>query len=321
MATIKRFSALTENEILALAISAEREDAKIYRSFAQKIEKDYPDTSKVLEAMAQEEKRHEQRLCDMYRRKFGSERVYITRQDVRGFMKRRPIWLLEQLRIEAVRRQVAEMEIESAHFYQHAAAHTQEPEIKALLEHLALAEQAHEERAETLAKNHLTHEHRAREDATARRLLLLQIVQPGLSGLIDGSVSTMAPIFAAAFATHNPMSTFLVGMAASVGSGISMGITEGMSDDGAISGRGQPWVRGLACGLMTTLGGLGHTLPYLIPDFWLATFIAAILVVCELLAISWIRWRYMDTPFHSALVQVVLGGIAVLLAGILIGSA
>jgi rubrerythrin len=228
---------------------------------------------------------------------------------------------LDHLRIEAVRRQVASMEIESAAFYEKAAEQAKDDEVRRLLHNLALAEKGHEEKAETIERTYLTHDKKAKEDAMARRLLLLQIVQPGLSGLIDGSVSTMAPIFAAAFATQNSMDAFLVGLAASIGSGISMGITEGMSDDGAISGRGQPMVRGLACGAMTALGGLGHTLPYLISSFWVATAVACVFVAFELMAISWIRWKYMDTPFGSALVQVVLGGLAVLLTGILIGGA
>jgi rubrerythrin len=317
---MKRFSELSEAEVLSLAIASEAEDSDIYRAFAHKLRADYPDTADMFEAMAAEEIKHRDRLADMYRIKFGAEKPLVTRQDVRGFLKRQPIWLLDHLRIDAVRRQVASMEIESANFYKKAAAQANDPDVKRLLGNLALAEEGHEAKAEAIEHKHLTLDKKAKEDALARRMLLLQIVQPGLSGLIDGSVSTMAPIFAAAFATHNPMDAFLVGMAASVGSGISMGITEGMSDDGSISGRGQPMVRGLACGLMTTLGGLGHTLPYLIPDFWTATIIAGVFVAIELAAISWIRWKYMDTPFHSALVQVVLGGIAVLLTGILIGG-
>ncbi len=319
---MKRFTDLSAEEVLSLAISSEDEDAQIYRTFAQKLRADFPDTAKVFDDMALEEDKHKKRLTEMFHKKFGEAPLpYITRQDVRGFMKRRPIWLLEQLRIEAVRRMVAEMEIESASFYRHAATHAQDPEVQRLLHNLALAEEGHETRAEEIEQEHLSHDAKAREDALARRMLLLQIVQPGLSGLIDGSVSTMAPIFAAAFATHRPMDAFLVGMAASVGSGISMGITEAMADDGSISGRGQPWVRGIACGLMTTAGGLGHTLPYLIPDFFTATSVAAILVLIELWAIAWIRWKYMDTPFLSAVVQVVLGGALVLLTGILIGAA
>lgn len=318
---MKRFQDLAEDEVLALAISSEDEDARIYQTFAARLRVDYPDTAAMFDAMVREEIAHRDRLTEMFKKKFGDRATYITRQDVRGFMKRRPLWLLDHLRIDAVRNQVAAMEIESANFYFRAEQQANDPEVKRLLHNLALAEQGHEARAETIERTHLTKDKKAKEDAVARRMLLLQIVQPGLSGLIDGSVSTMAPIFAAAFATHNSMDAFLVGLAASIGSGISMAITEGMSDDGEISGRGQPVVRGAACGLMTTAGGLGHTLPYLISDFWTATVVAAILVAIELVAIAWIRWKYMETPFGSALVQVVLGGIAVVLAGVLIGGA
>ncbi|HAX91758.1 MAG TPA: rubrerythrin, partial [Rhodospirillaceae bacterium] len=253
--------------------------------------------------------------------KFGERMPYITRQDVRGFLKRRPIWLMEKLRIDAVRRQAAMMEIEAANFYAKAASRAVDVDVRKLLGDLALEETGHAARADSVEKSAVPQTAKEAEESIAKRMFLLQIVQPGLAGLIDGSISTMAPIFAAAFATHNTRDAFLVGIAASIGSGISMGITEAMSDDGALTGRGQPWVRGTACGLMTTAGGLGHTLPYLISDFWTATGIAAVLVLVELWAICWIRWKYMETPFHSALVQVVLGGALVLLTGIVIGSA
>jgi erythrin-vacuolar iron transport family protein len=153
-----------------------------------------------------------------------------------------------------------------------------------------------------------------------RRTFVLQIVQPGLAGLIDGSVSTLAPIFAAAFATHRTWNAFLVGLAASLGAGISMGLTEALSDDGTITGRGSPWKRGTACGLATALGGLGHTLPYLITDFWTATAVAILVVMVELIAIAWIRWKYMSTPFLAAIIQIILGGLLVVLVGVMIGS-
>jgi rubrerythrin len=212
------------------------------------------------------------------------------------------------------------MELEAGEFYARAAERARDTEVRRLLGDLALVERKHEAVAHRLEQTHLTESARAGEAETSRRLLVLQIVQPALAGLIDGSVSTLAPIFAAAFATHSTHETFLVGLAASVGAGISMGLTEAMSDDGAITGRGRPWIRGLACGLATMLGGLGHALPYLIPDFWTATAVAAVVVVVELIAIAWIRWRYMETPFTGALVQIVLGGLLVLLAGIFIGS-
>jgi len=318
---MKRFSELKENEVLALAISSEEEDAQIYTNFANRMREEYPATAKMFDEMVAEEQRHKHMLLELYKRKFGERMPYITRQDVRGFLKRRPIWLLETLRVDAVRRQAAMMEVEAYNFYARAAERSQDVDVRKLLGDLALIESGHASHVETIENKVLPTNEKEVEDVMARRLFLLQIVQPGLAGLIDGSISTMAPIFAAAFATHRPFDAFLVGIAASVGSGISMGITEAMSDDGALSGRGHPWVRGSACGLMTTAGGLGHTLPYLIPDFWIATTVAGILVGFELLAICWIRWKYMETPFTSALVQVVLGGILVLLTGIMVGSA
>ena len=317
---MKKFSDLKENEVLALAISSEEEDAQIYANFANRLRDEYASTAKMFDQMVLEEQRHKNKLLELYKQKFGERMPYITRQDVRGFLKRRPIWLLENLRIDAVRRQASMMEIEAYNFYSRAAERTQDVDLRKLLGDLALEESGHASLAESAEHTILPDNVRQSEDAVAKRLFLLQIVQPGLAGLIDGSISTMAPIFAAAFATHNTMDAFLVGIAASVGSGISMGITEAMSDDGALSGRGHPWIRGSACGLMTTAGGLGHTLPYLIPDFWIATSIAAVLVIVELFAICWIRWKYMETPFTSALVQVVLGGALVLLTGVLVGS-
>ena len=138
---------------------------------------------------------------------------------------------------------------------------------------------------------------------------------------MDGSVSTLAPLFAAAFATGNTWATFLVGMAASVGAGISMGLAEGLSDDGKLTGRGHPMIRGIAAGVMTAVGGLGHTLPYLIPHFQTATAVAIIVVFFELGVISWVRYKYMDTPFLKAAFQIAVGGFLVFLTGILIGNA
>lgn len=317
---MKRFQDLKENEVLALAISSEEEDAQIYLSFANRLKDDFPSTAMMFEQMAGEEQRHRNRLLEVFRSKFGERLPYITRQDVRGFLKRRPIWLMERLRIDAVRRQAAMMELEASTFYARAAEKAQDVDVRKLLGNLALEETAHIARADRIEQKTLPKDAKEAETAVARHMFLLQIVQPGLAGLIDGSISTMAPIFAAAFATHRPWDAFVVGLAASIGSGISMGITEAMSDDGAMTGRGHPWIRGTACGVMTTAGGLGHTLPYLIPDFWTATAIAGALVFVELWAICWIRWKYMETPFTSALVQVVLGGALVLLTGILIGS-
>lgn len=317
---MKKFSELSEGEVLALAIASEEEDSKIYLNFAHRLRETYPATARLFQDMAAEEQDHKNMLLDMYRAKFGDHLPYITRQDVKGFMKRRPIWLLDGLRIDAIRKQAALMEMETSQFYENAAAKAQDVDVRKLLGDLALIEKGHEAKAIESEDIHLSQDAKAQEDQAARRLFVLQIVQPGLAGLIDGSISTMAPIFAAAFATQNSMDAFLVGMAASLGAGISMGITEAMSDDGIVTGRGHPWIRGLACGIMTTVGGLGHTLPYLIPSFWVATALAGVIVAVELIAIAWIRWRYMESSFSSAMIQVVLGGILVLLTGILIGS-
>lgn len=317
---MKRLADLTEAEVLALAIANEEEDARIYATYGMRLRGNYPASAAIFDGMAQEEQRHRGLLLEMYDRKFGKELPYITRADVRGFLKRHPLWLADDLRIDAVRRQVGVMELEAGQFYAKAAAQARDVDVRRLLGDLALIEQKHEALAERLTETHLTETARGQEKAVARRLYVLQIVQPALAGLIDGSISTLAPIFAAAFATHNSSDAFLVGLAASLGAGISMGLTEALSDDGEITGRGKPWIRGAACGVMTAIGGLGHTLPYLISDFWTATAVAAVVVVLELIAIAWIRWRYMETPFHSAIVQVVLGGVLVLLTGIFIGS-
>lgn len=320
MPPVKRLKDLKEPEVLALAISSEEEDSQIYTNFAHRLRAEYPATAKMFDDMAAEEQEHKNMLLDLYRRRFGSQMPYITRQDVRGFLKRRPIWLMDNLRIDAVRRQAEIMELEAGQFYARAAENAQDVEVRKLLGDLALIEQGHEARAAAIEQKNLPKNAREEEELVARRMFLLQVVQPGLAGLIDGSISTLAPIFAAAFATQSSHETFLIGLAASIGGGISMGLTEGLSDDGEITGRGHPMIRGWACGLMTMLGGLGHTLPYLIADFWTATILAGIVVVIELWAIAWIRWKYMETPFHSAVVQVVLGGALVLLAGILIGG-
>jgi rubrerythrin len=317
---MKSFHDLTEAEVLALAIANEEEDGRIYLNFANKLRPIYPKSAAVFERMAEEERGHRQSLLDLFERKFGKALPYITRQDVKGFLKRRPIWLADGLRLDAARRQAELMELEAANFYAKAAERARDTDVRRLLGDLAEIEKKHENLAATLGETTLTPDVRAEEAATRQRLFVLQIVQPGLAGLIDGSVSTLAPIFAAAFATHNTWETFLVGLAASIGAGISMGLTEALSDDGAITGRGHPWLRGAVCGVMTALGGLGHTLPYLIKDFWTATLIACVVVAIELVAIAWIRWKYMETPFTSAMVQVVLGGILVLLTGIYIGS-
>jgi rubrerythrin len=317
---VKRFSDLTEQEILALAISNEEEDSRIYRGFAEGLRDQYGASAKVFDEMADEEVRHRSMLFDLYRSKFGDYLPLIRRHDVKGFIQKKPLWLVRPLGLNDVRRYAEDMEFEAARFYRRAAEATRDASTRQLLVELAEIEDQHEDLAHRLGEQILTKTARAKEDETARRMFLLQYVQPGLAGLMDGSVSTLAPLFAAAFATHNTWETFLVGLAASVGAGISMGFAEALSDDGSLTGRGTPWIRGTVCGLMTALGGLGHTLPYLIRDFWVATVLAVIVVAIELATISYIRYRYMDTSFLSAAFQVVIGGTLVFLAGILIGS-
>jgi len=274
----------------------------------------------VFEEMAAEESRHRSMLFDLYRQKFGEYLPLIRRQDVKGFIKHKPLWLMQPLGLDEVRKYAAEMEYEAERFYRKAAETTRDASIRELLVRLAEIESDHENLAARLGETILTPDKRAAEDETARRMFVLQYVQPGLAGLMDGSVSTLAPLFAAAFATHNTWETFLVGMAASVGAGISMGFAEALSDDGSLTGRGTPWLRGTVCGVMTTLGGVGHTLPYLIPNFMIATLVAIAVVIVELAVISYIRFRYMDTPFLQAAFQVIVGGVLVFLAGILIGN-
>jgi erythrin-vacuolar iron transport family protein len=317
---VKRFRDLTEAEILALAITNEEEDSRIYRGFAEGLRQQYPASAKVFEEMAEEEVRHRSMLFDLYREKFGEYLPLIRRQDVSGFVRHKPLWLVRPLGIDEVRKYAAEMEYETARFYRKAAAGARDTSVRDLLDRLADAEDRHEDLAERLGERILTKDARANEEETARRMFVLQYVQPGLAGLMDGSVSTLAPLFAAAFATHRPWDAFLVGMAASVGAGISMGFAEALSDDGSLTGRGAPVLRGTVCGVMTAIGGLGHTLPYLIPDFWTATVVSIAVVVVELCVISWIRYRFMDTPFLSAAFQVMVGGALVFIAGILIGS-
>jgi rubrerythrin len=317
--TVKRFADLNEQEILALAISNEDEDNRIYRSFADRLRGSYSDTAEMYDKMAQEEIGHRDMLLDLHRRKFGDFLPLIRRQDVKGFVARKPIWLNRTLSLDATRKFAEEMEYETARFYRRAAKAARDDAIHRLLDNLAAAEDKHQKLAHDLGEK-LTPEMRETEDRTARRMFVLQYVQPGLAGLMDGSVSTLAPLFAAAFATHNTWSTFLVGLAAALGAGISMAFAEAMSDDGSLTGRGAPVIRGAVCGAMTAIGGLGHALPYLIPQFYVATALAFAVVAVELAVISWIRTRYMDTPFLQAAFQVVVGGVLVFAVGILIGS-
>lgn len=315
------FRNLNEQQILALAISLEEDDARIYEQYADALRESYPDTARMFTVVAQEEHQHRHRLLDLYQSKFGDRIPLIRRQDVRGFIERKPIWLIQPLDIEKIRRQAEMMESESAAFYTQSAQRSQDAAIRKLLGDLAAEETVHEAKAESIESEFITDAVHVSERETHRRQMLLQIIQPGLAGLMDGSVSTLAPIFAAAFATQNTFNTFLIGLAAAIGAGISMAFAEAMSDSGVLTGRGNPWIRGLVTGGMTTLGGLFHTLPFLIANFKLAVSVAVAVVLVELVTIAWVRKRYMDTPFLAAVFQVVVGGALVFLAGILIGSA
>ena len=316
----RRFVDLSEQEILALAISSEEDDAQIYRSYAERLRVDFPASAAVFDGMAAEEDGHRKRLIDLHVARFGKVIPLIRREHVAGFYARRPVWLTENLGLEKIRGEAAGMERDAQAFYVQAAARTTDAATRKLLGDLAAAEAAHENLAGALEAEHLGDDARSEEDRTAHRQFVLTWVQPGLAGLMDGSVSTLAPIFAVAFATQDNHTTLLVGLAAAIGAGISMGFTEAASDDGQLSGRGSPLKRGLAAGVMTTVGGLGHALPYLLPDFWTATILAIAIVFVELWAIVWIQNRYMETPFLRATFQVVLGGALVLAAGMLIGA-
>ena len=316
----KNFKDLTEREILALAIQLEEEDSRVYADFADGLKENYPSTAQVFVEMQAEESRHRQRLLDLYQQRFGDHIPLIRAQDVKGFVERRPVWLVRPLGLATVRKQVEVMEGETLRFYERAMVRVTDPATRKLLGDLAEVERQHEDFAGTLEEKHLTPENVSSEERSQHRLFMLQIIQPGLAGLIDGSVSTLAPIFAAAFATHNTKDAFLVGLAASLGAGISMAFTEGLSDDGSLTGRGKPFIRGTVTGLMTAAGGLGHTLPFLLPSFRLAFTVAVIVVAIELAVISYVRHRYMDTPLLSSTMQVIVGGVAVFIVAILIGS-
>ena len=315
----KKFSELSEREILALAIFLEEEDGRVYADFADGLRSTYPDTAKIFDQMREEESGHRASLIETYRNRFGEHIPLIRRQDVKGFIQRRPVWLSRPLRIPDVRKQVEVMELETRRFYERAIEQVSDAGIRKLLGDLAEVERRHYATAESLQET-MTPIVREKEEDAQRRLFVLQIVQPGLAGLMDGSVSTLAPVFAAASVTKNSWDAFLVGMAASVGAGISMAFAEALSDDGSLTGRGRPILRGSVTGGMTTAGGIGHTLPFLISDFRVAMTCAVAVVAVELAVISYIRHRYMDTPLLSATFQVVLGGVLVFLTGILIGS-
>jgi erythrin-vacuolar iron transport family protein len=318
---MRNFSQLDERDVLALAISLEEEHGAIYAEYAHGLAETFPASAKVFTGMAAEESVHRGWLIELFKKKFGDHIPLVRRQDVRGFIRHEPMWLVRPLGLDKVRAQASIMEEEAHRFYLAASQVARDANVRKLLGDLAAAEGKHVTLARQLAEDNLTPDAVAKEDHEERRQFVLQYVQPGLAGLMDGSVSTLAPIFAAAFATHNTWETFLVGLAASVGAGISMGMTEAMSDDGSLTGRGTPWKRGVVTGLMTALGGLGHTLPYLIPNFNLATGVAMAIVAIELWVIAWIRSRYMDTPFLRAVFEIVVGGAIVFAVGILIGSA
>lgn len=316
----KHFDELTEQEMLALAISSEEDDGRIYQAYADHLRENFPDSAKIFDEMAEEEDEHRRWLIDLHREKFGEKIPLIRREHVRGFYSRKPLWLVTPKGIDEIRRQAADMEAQAQRFYSAAAKRASDASIRKLMGDLARAEAGHIGAAMGATKRHAPADIREEERKAEHRQFVLTYVQPGLAGLMDGSVSTLAPIFATAFATQDTWTTFLVGMAASVGAGISMGFTEVASDDGVISGRGSPIKRGLATGIMTTVGGLGHALPYLIPDFWVATYLAIAIVFVELWAITWIQHRWMETPWPRAMFQVVLGGALVFGAGVLIGT-
>jgi len=317
---MRTFESLSEREMLALAISLEEEDERIYADFAEGLRQDFPATAAMFDGMRVEESGHRRRLIELYQSKFGEHIPLIRRTDVKGFVRRRPMWLTKPLRLDAARKEAATLEVETRRFYEKAAARTQDASMRQLLNDLALEERDHEHKAEELGRDKLDASSRLQEDEANRKLFVLQIVQPGLAGLMDGSVSTLAPVFTAAFAKQESHLAFLVGLAASVGAGISMGFAEALSDDGSLTGRGHPWIRGLVCGVMTALGGIFHTLPFLISNFKVALAVAVVVVLAELVTISWVRHRYMESPWLSTTVQVVLGGSLVFAAGVIIGS-
>jgi erythrin-vacuolar iron transport family protein len=316
----KSFRDLAEREILALAIQLEEEDSRVYGDFAEGLRETYPATAKAFDEMQAEESRHRQMLIEMHRQRFGEHIPLIRRQDVKGFLERRPTWLVRPLGINAVRKQVEIMELETLRFYERALKQVSDASTRKLLGDLAEIERQHSEFAESLEEKQVATGERTEEEKAGQRMFMLQVVQPGLSGLIDGSISTLAPIFAAAFATHKSRDAFLVGLAASLGAGISMAFTEALSDDGSLTGRGQPVFRGSVTGMMTAIGGLGHTLPFLIGDFHLALLVAMVVVAIELVVISYVRHRFMDTPLFSSALQVIVGGALVFAVGIWIGS-
>lgn len=317
----RKFDNLSEKEILALAIGAEEEDARLYRDMAERVREGYASTAKVFDEMAAEEDDHRRLLLDMFASRFGNHIPLIRREDVQGFLRAEPVWLMEPLKVEKLWEVSEQIEAQNQRFYHLAASRSTDAGVRKLLGDLAAAEQGHAHTAADLQANVLHEDAKEQEREAAHKQFVLTYIQPGLAGLMDGSVSTLAPLFAAAMATQSSHETLVVGLAASVGAGISMGLTEALSDDGKISGRGSPWLRGVACGVMTMVGGLGHALPYLLTDFHMATGLAMLVVVVELLVIAYIQWKYMQSGFWTSVVQVLLGGVLVVAAGLLLGGA
>lgn len=315
---MRSFSDLDQSELLGLAVSLGEEHARIYAEYAHGLAMSEPAMSETFASMAAEEDAHRRALIDLYQQTYGNHIPLIRPQDVRGFAHYDPIWSRDPIDPDEVRVQAEAIAREARQFYDSARNRTSDTSVRKFLGDLVAAEDRHLGQARRTAQEGGT---KHAQSDSAQRAFILQYIQPGLNGLIDGSISTLAPIFAVAFATYDTWTTFLVGLAASVGAGISMGIAEAMSDDGLISGRGNPWKRGAVTGVMTAVGGLGHTLPYLISDFWTATAIAAIIVLVELWIIAWVRARYMDTPFMRSALEVVAGGLIVFGVGIAIGSA
>lgn len=317
----RAFSDLDEQEILALAISSEEDDMRIYQAYAAGLRDTYPDSARIFDDMAAEENTHRQQLIQLHKQRFGATIPLLRREHVRGYYERKPDWLVRPLPLEKTRNIAEQMERQAERFYRLAASRTKDADTRKLLGDLAFAESRHSALAGQISERNLPPAVRKKEDDAERKQFLLTYVQPGLAGLMDGSISTLAPIFAAAFATGDTWNTFLIGLSASIGAGISMGFTEAAHDDGVLTGRGSPLKRGLASGIMTTIGGLGHALPYLITDFRTATTVAIVVVFLELWAITWIQHRFMETPWGRAMFQVVLGGSLVFAAGVLIGVA
>lgn len=316
----KHFQDLNDDEILSLSIDILEEDIRLYDDYSSHFLINYPETSKMFKKMSILKNKNRQQLIKLHKKKFGETLNITHKNEIYNFFKRKPKWFVIKNSIEKVRNEIIEMEANSSQFYNSFAKKSNNIETRNLLIDLAMMSREQKDNAKLILLN-TQKLHSAKEEVTKdKKQFILTWVQPGLAGLMDGSVSTLAPIFATAFATKDSHTTLLVGLAASIGAGISMGFTEAVHDDGVISGRGSPIKRGFASGIMTTIGGLGHALPYLISDFYVATVIAMFFVLVELWAIAWIQAKYMKIKFTKAVFQVVFGGSLVLAAGILIGG-